>query len=88
MSQTFTSSATSNTTSYWRVTYSWTIPPRREPPDEGLAGCYARLGVPPSSPPDVVRKAFRDRIKEVHSDAGGSEDEAAALIGAYRRLTR
>lgn len=55
-------------------------------PDDGLAGACAILDVPPGSPPDVIRKAYRSKLKETHPDHGGSEEAVRRVIDAYRRL--
>lgn len=72
--------ATSNTT------FNWNYGVRRSPPDDGLAGACAVLGVPPKSPPDVVRKAYRDKLFETHPDVGGSDEQVRRVIEAYRKL--
>ncbi|MEO1038251.1 MAG: J domain-containing protein [Pseudomonadota bacterium] len=47
----------------------------------GMSRAEARdiLGVPPDADAATIRKAYRDRMKEAHPDAGGS-DEAAARV--------
>lgn len=56
------------------------------PPDDGLAGARAVLDVPPGSPPDVLRKAYRAKLKETHPDHGGDADAVRRVIDAYRKL--
>ena len=65
---------------------NWSFSSPRRPPDDGLAGAYAVLGVPPKSPPDVIRKAYRDKLFETHPDHGGSDKEVRQVIEAYKRL--
>lgn len=56
------------------------------PPDDGMAGARAVLGVPPGSPPDVIRKAYRAKLMETHPDHGGNEEAVRRVIDAYRKL--
>lgn len=59
---------------------------RLRPPEEPGAAAMAVLGVPPRTPPDGIRKAFRARLKEVHPDVGGSDADARRVIEAMRQL--
>lgn len=79
-----TSTNTGSSTGNRWTTFNFTIVV--EPPDDGLAGCYATLGIPPGSPPDAIRKAYRDKLKATHPDHGGSGDAVRKVIDAYRRL--
>ena len=46
------------------------------------------LGVEPGADESTVKKAYRERIKEVHPDAdGGDEEEFKRVQEAYERLT-
>lgn len=83
---TYTGSASTNTGSWSGNTFyaNFTFQPRKPPDDE--VGPYAVLGVPPNSPPDVVRKAYRDKLKETHPDLGGSDEEVRRVIEAYKKL--
>lgn len=76
---------TTGTNTSFGVAYNFTIN-YQLPPDDGLAGVYAVLGVPPNSPPDVVRKAYRAKLQEVHPDHGGSEEATRRVIDAYQRI--
>jgi hypothetical protein len=46
----------------------------------------AVLGVDPDAPPETVRAAYRDRVKEVHPDCGGSEEAFRRVRWAYELL--
>jgi len=45
------------------------------------------LGVDPGSDESTVRRAYRERIKEVHPDADGDEEAFKRVQRAYDRLT-
>lgn len=81
-----------NSTNYFTGNVVWNVrtnappPLRREPPEDGEAGALAVLGIPPGLPPDAIRKAFREKLKTVHPDLGGSDEQARRVIEAYRRL--
>lgn len=45
------------------------------------------LGVDPGSDESAVRRAYRERIKEVHPDADGDEEAFKRVQRAYDRLT-
>jgi hypothetical protein len=83
-STTSTGSGGFNTGNFSNVHFYFYSSPR--PPEDPYAGALAVLGVPPNSPPDVIRKAFREKIKQVHPDAGGDEVLARTIIEAYKRL--
>lgn len=51
---------------------------------EGSA--YDVLGVTPTAPPEVVRAAYRARLKTTHPDRGGDPEQAAALTEAFAIL--
>lgn len=44
------------------------------------------LDIPPDADDATVRKAYRRRIKEVHPDQGGEEEEFRRVTAAYERL--
>ena len=80
MNVTFTNTATTSASGSWQqggATFHFTI--RVPPPDDGLAGVHAVLGIPPNS--------YRERLKETHPDHGGSEAAVREVIDAYRRLS-
>jgi len=57
-------------------------------PDHGgefdrVRAAYAVLGLPDSADVDDVRRAYRERIKEVHPDQGGDPDEFRKVREAY-----
>lgn len=66
---------------------------RRRAPADGATGMTAReaasvLGVGPDAPGEDVRSAYRERIREVHPDTeGGDEDEFKRVRDAYERLS-
>jgi hypothetical protein len=60
--------------------------PAVEPPGaaaDPVAEAFAALGLEPGADEDAVRRAYRDRAKEVHPDAGGDEDEFKRVQEAY-----
>jgi len=59
-------------------------PPSPSSADADLA--YKMLGVSPSSPWDVVEKAYRQKAKLHHPDRGGDEDTMRALNEAYTQI--
>jgi len=69
---------TTNSGGNWRVTL--------RPPEDPTAGALAVLGVPPGAPPDVVRRAYRARLKETHPDHGGTADAVRKVIAAGQAL--
>lgn len=50
--------------------------------------CWDVLGIPPGSPPEKVDAAYRALAKSLHPDAGGSDDEMAALNRAREEAKR
>lgn len=44
---------------------------------------FAELGVPADASSDEVRRAYRRKLKEVHPDQGGDEDEFKRVRQAY-----
>jgi DnaJ-class molecular chaperone len=68
------------------ATFNWNFGTPRRPPEDPI-GPYAVLGVPPKSPPDVVRKAYRDKLFETHPDHGGSDEAVRRVIEAYKRVS-
>ncbi|MBV0923269.1 J domain-containing protein [Halomicroarcula limicola] len=55
--------------------------PQRSPDPEVQA--YAELGLRQGATVDEVKSAYRDRVKEVHPDHGGDEDEFKRVREAY-----
>jgi hypothetical protein len=48
---------------------------------------YDRLGLDPDADADTVKRAYREKVKEVHPDTeGGDEDEFKRIKTAYERL--
>lgn len=83
-SNTFTSNTVYGTTRTGQpFSFTWNV--YLPPPDDGLAGCFAVLGVPPNSPPDVLRKAYRAKLHETHPDHGGSDEAVRRVVEAYRQ---
>lgn len=53
----------------------------------GRAEAFAALGLSPGADQRAIRQAYRDRVKAVHPDAdGGDEDEFRRVRAAYERL--
>lgn len=50
--------------------------------------CWDVLGIPPGSSPEKVDAAYRALAKSLHPDAGGSDDEMAALNRAREEAKR
>ncbi|MFC6836684.1 J domain-containing protein [Halomarina ordinaria] len=68
-------------------------PGRRVDPDRGAvaldretAEAYRVLGVPPEADAETVRRAYRERVKETHPDAGGSPEAFRRVRWAYERV--
>jgi DnaJ-domain-containing protein 1 len=64
---------------------------RRPPePNDGpsLAEAYRRLGLEPGADESAVKRAYRERVKEVHPDTESGDQEAfKEVTRAYERLT-
>lgn len=60
----------------------------REGPTSGPSRteAYRRLGVDEDASEAEVRRAYRQKVKEVHPDRGGDEEEFKAVTAAYERL--
>lgn len=50
------------------------------------AEAYRRLGLEPDADEDAIRAAYRRKVKEVHPDRGGDEDEFRRVTDAYETL--
>ena len=63
-------------------------PPTGEPePSMDRADALAALDLAPGVDQPTIRRAYRDRVKTVHPDAeGGDEDEFRRVRAAYERL--
>ncbi len=58
------------------------------PPTMGRQEALAALDLSPGADQRAIRRAYRDRVKAVHPDAdGGDEDEFRRVRAAYERLT-
>ncbi|MCU4754394.1 J domain-containing protein [Halobacteria archaeon AArc-curdl1] len=44
------------------------------------------LGVEPTADQAAIKQAYRERVKDVHPDRGGNEDEFKRVTAAYERL--
>lgn len=68
-----------------RLPFETPDPP--EPPRtafvERVGGAYGTLGLPTTASSGEVRSAYRERVKEVHPDHGGNEEEFRELREAY-----
>jgi len=52
------------------------------------AEAYDTLGLDPNADPEAVKAAYREKVKEVHPDSpGGDEDQFKKVQSAYERLT-
>jgi hypothetical protein len=58
-------------------------------PDPGPSreAAYRALDLDPGADEDAVRRAYRERVKEVHPDRGGDEAEFRRVTRAYDRLS-
>jgi hypothetical protein len=62
---------------------------RSAPPTDRITAreAYDRLGLEQDADADAVKSAYRERVKEVHPDTdGGDEDEFKRVKTAYERL--
>lgn len=59
-----------------------TVVGREQGPHPAQAA-FARLGLPAGAPMEDVRDAYRQRVKNVHPDQGGDEDEFKRVREAY-----
>jgi DnaJ-domain-containing protein 1 len=57
-------------------------------PGMSSAEAYRRLGLDRGADESEVQRAYRQKVKEVHPDRGGDEEEFKAVTEAYERLTR
>lgn len=48
---------------------------------------YATLGLEAGAGDAAIRRAYRRKVKDVHPDRGGDEQEFKAVTAAYERLT-
>lgn len=51
--------------------------------DDGIAAAFAALGLPECADLEDVQRAYRARVKEVHPDQGGDEEEFRRVREAY-----
>jgi curved DNA-binding protein CbpA len=50
------------------------------------AEAYDRLGLEEGADQETVRRAYREKVKEVHPDRGGDEAEFRKVTEAYETL--
>lgn len=55
---------------------------------DSLEAAFAELGVPAGATADEIKRAYRQRIKEVHPDQGGDEDAFRRVREAYATAKR
>jgi len=55
--------------------------------DPEIAEARRVLGVDPDADEEEIRRAYRERVKETHPDAGGSRESFERVQWAYERLT-
>jgi curved DNA-binding protein CbpA len=54
----------------------------------GVEEAYRVLGLSPGSDADAVRDAYREKVKNVHPDAEGGDEESFKRVNeAYETLT-
>ncbi|MFB6165852.1 MAG: ferredoxin Fer [Haloarculaceae archaeon] len=53
-----------------------------------MASPYDVLGIEPPADDDAIRAAYRERVKAVHPDHGGTVEEFRRVRAAYERLQR
>lgn len=56
-------------------------------PSISKAEAYRRLGVEPGADESAVRRAYREKVKDVHPDRGGDEETFKKVTEAYETLT-
>lgn len=56
-------------------------------PGMSRAEAYRRLGLEEDADEREVKRAYRRKVKEVHPDRGGDEDEFRKVLEAYETLT-
>jgi len=56
--------------------------------DDALEAAFAELGVPAGATIEEVRRAYQQRIKEVHPDQGGDEEAFRRVREAYATAKR
>lgn len=61
--------------------------PRTDPDEPTRAEAYATLGVDPDADEGEIKRAYREKVKEVHPDRGGDEEAFRSVTRAYDRLT-
>lgn len=61
---------------------------RRADPDAGLDAAEARrvLGVDPDASEREIKRAYREKVKDVHPDSGGDEETFKQVTEAYETL--
>ncbi|MES3516702.1 MAG: DnaJ domain-containing protein [Natronomonas sp.] len=60
--------------------------PSPQPAEISPAEAYSRLGLDSTASDAEVRSAYRQKVKEVHPDRGGDEEEFKRVTEAYERL--
>ncbi len=61
---------------------------RRQAPGMSPREASRYLGVPSGADPDEIQRAYRERVKDVHPDRGGDEEEFRKATEAYETLQR
>lgn len=57
-------------------------------PSISKSEAYRRLGVEPGADEAAVKRAYREKVKEVHPDRGGDEETFKKVTEAYETLTK
>ena len=61
---------------------------QRVDPGEGTRReAYRTLGLDQDADESAVKRAYREKVKDVHPDRGGDEEEFKRVTRAYERLT-
>ncbi|WP_255195170.1 J domain-containing protein [Halorarius litoreus] len=60
---------------------------RVDPGDVTRREAYRTLGLEQDADESAVKRAYREKVKDVHPDRGGDEEEFKELTRAYERLT-
>lgn len=63
-----------------------TRPPRTSPDDPTAASARRELGVDADADGAEIRRAYRERVTEVHPDRGGDREAFRRVTAAYDRL--
>jgi DnaJ-domain-containing protein 1 len=57
-------------------------------PEEAGKDWYTVLGLSPKATEEEIKRAYRDKMKKIHPDIGGSDEAAAELTEAYKKAMK